>query len=75
MLKSILKVVLQKLYRVELHGIEHLSQAGERILVVANHLSFLDAALLAAFMPQKPVFAVNTYIAQQWWIKPFLTMV
>lgn len=74
MLKNILRAVLQKLYHVKIEGLEHLKEAGDRSLIVANHLSFLDAALLAIFLPEKPLFAVNTLISQQWWIKPFLTL-
>jgi acyl-[acyl-carrier-protein]-phospholipid O-acyltransferase/long-chain-fatty-acid--[acyl-carrier-protein] ligase len=43
-------------------------------LIIANHLSFLDALLIAIFLPEKPMFAVNTYIAEKWWIKPFLAI-
>ena len=49
-------------------------KAGNRVLIVANHLSFLDAILLAVFLPKKPMFAVNTFIAGKWWMKPFLAL-
>ncbi len=74
MLKEFLRFVLQKLYRVEIDGLENLELAGPRALIVANHLSFLDAALLALYLPGKPLFAVNTFIAQQKWIRPFLSI-
>jgi len=38
-------------------------------------VSFLDAALLAAFLPEKLLFAINTQIVAKWWIKPFLNLV
>ncbi len=75
MLKNIIRFILQKLYRVDVHGLEHLDKAGDRAVIVANHTSFLDAALLAAFLPEKPIFAINTHISKQWWIMPFLTLV
>ena len=34
---------LRLLYRVELRGIENYATAGERVVIVANHVSFLDA--------------------------------
>lgn len=74
MMRRFLRTVLQKLYRVEVEGEEHFHAAGERVLIVANHLSFLDAALLAVFLPEKAMFAVNTHVARAWWIKPFLTL-
>lgn len=75
MMKAIVRAVLKILYGVRVTGLGNLEDAGERVLVVANHLSFLDAALLAAFLPEKPIFAVNTYIARQWWVRPLLKMV
>ena len=75
MFKSILKWLLTFLYRVQIDGQENYYKAGERTLIVANHLSFLDALLLALFLPGKPMFAINSAIAQRWYLKPFLLMV
>lgn len=75
MLRPILKSILKYLYKVEVKGIENYHKAGKRALIVANHLSFLDAALVALFLPEKPMFAVNSYIAKRWYFKPFLTLV
>jgi acyl-[acyl-carrier-protein]-phospholipid O-acyltransferase/long-chain-fatty-acid--[acyl-carrier-protein] ligase len=74
-LRSIARLILGILYRVEIKGIEHFKQAGERVLVIANHTSFLDAALIAAYLPEKITFAINTHIAKQWWMKPMLALV
>lgn len=64
MLKAIVRWLLQRIYRVELHGREHLKSFGERTLVVANHTSFLDALLLYAYLPVPATFAINTYVAR-----------
>ena len=64
MIKAILRWVLEKLYKVEVHGVEHLEQTDERMLVVANHTSFLDAVLLYAYLPIPTTFAINTYTAR-----------
>lgn len=74
MLKKSLRAVLKRLYRVEVVGLENYHQAGNRVLIVANHCSFLDPPLLAAFLPDEITFAINTHIAQQWWMKPFLNL-
>ena len=73
--KALLGAVLKVLFRVEVRGLEKYAGAGERALVVVNHVSFLDAVLLAAFLPGRPVFAVDTRVAGRWWIKPFLGLV
>jgi acyl-[acyl-carrier-protein]-phospholipid O-acyltransferase/long-chain-fatty-acid--[acyl-carrier-protein] ligase len=74
MLKNLLKKFLTKLYKIEIKGLENYEKAGNRVLIVANHLSFLDAILLAVFLPEKPMFAVNTFIAGKWWMRPFLAL-
>ena len=75
MLKAALRSLLAILYRVEMTGLEHYRAAGQRVLIVANHTSFLDAALLVAFFPDKLTFAINSYIATRWWVRPFLLLV
>jgi len=75
LIKLILATILKTIYRVEVKGLEHYSKAGKRAVIVVNHVSLLDPLLLAAFLPVKPMFAVNTHISQQWWVKPFLTLV
>ena len=72
MLKKFLHSLLSLLYRVEVTGLENYDQAGKRVLIVANHTSFLDPLLLGVFLPDDVTFAINTHISEQWWIKPFL---
>jgi len=75
MLKTFLKWLALTLYKVEIRGLEHYEDAGERVLIVANHQSFLDALLIVLFLPEKPMFAINSFIASRWYIKPFLKLV
>ena len=74
MLRNLLKKLFTKLYKIEIKGLENYQKAGNRVLIVANHLSFLDVVLLAVFLPEKPMFAINTFIAGKWWMKPFLAL-
>jgi acyl-[acyl-carrier-protein]-phospholipid O-acyltransferase/long-chain-fatty-acid--[acyl-carrier-protein] ligase len=73
--KSIVRLVLRAVYRVEVHGLEHAGAALPRAVIAANHASFLDGLLLGAFLPGDPVFAVDTLIAKKWWARPFLALV
>lgn len=73
--KTAIRAILKLLYRVEVEGLDRYSAAGDRAIVVGNHVSFLDAAILAAYLPEKPVFAINTHTAQAWWARPFLKLV
>lgn len=72
---SLLAAVLKVLYRVEVKGLENWHKAGERVLIVANHTAFLDAAVFAAFLPEKVGFAVNTFIIKKWWLRLLLSLV
>jgi acyl-[acyl-carrier-protein]-phospholipid O-acyltransferase/long-chain-fatty-acid--[acyl-carrier-protein] ligase len=74
-IKAFLISLLKLCYRVEIRGLEHYGKAGKRAVVVVNHASFLDAVLLAVFLPVKPMFAVNTHIAKRWWMKALLRFV
>jgi len=75
LIKTVLIGILKLFYRVEVKGLENYEKAGKRAVIVVNHVSFLDPVLLAAFLPVKPLFAVNTHIANAWWVKPFLRLV
>ena len=70
-LQTVVRLVLKVLFRVQVRGLENFPTSGPR-LVIANHTSWLDAALLSAFLPEPPVFAVDTRVAQIPWVKPFL---
>ena len=41
-------------------------------VIAINHVSFLDAPILLSLMDKPPVFAIDSGIAQRWWVKPFL---
>lgn len=73
--KSVLRVALGLLYRVEVEGLEHARAALPHAVIAANHASFLDGLLLGAFLPGDPIFAIDTHIAKRWWARPFLALV
>jgi acyl-[acyl-carrier-protein]-phospholipid O-acyltransferase/long-chain-fatty-acid--[acyl-carrier-protein] ligase len=63
------------LYRVEVKGIENVAKAGPRAVIIVNHVSFLDGMLVAAFVPGRPTFVVDTHVAQRWWARPLFWLV
>lgn len=72
LVKSLLQWLFHTLFRLEINGAEHYRQAGSRVLIIANHLSFLDAALISISLPERLCFAINSNVARQWWVRPFL---
>ncbi len=73
-LKSLVRTVLTTLYRVRVDGVENMPQPGEKAVIVVNHVSWLDGLLLAAFLPGKPTFAINSHVATRWWVRPALKL-
>ena len=74
LVKAIVAWILQMFYRVEVNGLRNLRDAGDRVLVVANHQSFLDPALIAAFAPVDLTFAVNTFVAKNRLFQYFMSL-
>jgi len=72
MLKKLLHWLLAFIYNIEVKGMDNYHNAGKRVLIIANHTSFLDPLLLGVFLPDDITFAINTHISQRWWLKPFL---
>jgi acyl-[acyl-carrier-protein]-phospholipid O-acyltransferase/long-chain-fatty-acid--[acyl-carrier-protein] ligase len=75
MLRWLFKFAFDKFYKVEVEGLENFYAAGRRVVVISNHVSYLDAALLAIYIPEKPTFAINRLVAKAWWMRPLLKIV
>lgn len=73
-LQTLVRGLLRLLFRVEVRGAENYPLSGRR-LIVANHTSWLDGALLAAFLPETPTFALYLPIARIPWLRPFLAWI
>jgi acyl-[acyl-carrier-protein]-phospholipid O-acyltransferase/long-chain-fatty-acid--[acyl-carrier-protein] ligase len=67
-----LSILFRAVYRLEVHGLDNLKNAGPNPIIALNHVSFLDAALAVSLLERNPVFAIDHGIAQRWWVKPFL---
>jgi acyl-[acyl-carrier-protein]-phospholipid O-acyltransferase/long-chain-fatty-acid--[acyl-carrier-protein] ligase len=74
LLASFARALFRLLYRVEVKGLANFKAAGERAVIVGNHASLLDGPLLSAFLPERCAFAINTHMAQAWWVKPAFTL-
>jgi acyl-[acyl-carrier-protein]-phospholipid O-acyltransferase/long-chain-fatty-acid--[acyl-carrier-protein] ligase len=74
MLKTLLRVVCRWLFRIEVHGRFEALDA-QRLLIIANHESFLDGLLLGLYLPLPPVFIVHTSIAKHRVFRLMLSLV
>jgi acyl-[acyl-carrier-protein]-phospholipid O-acyltransferase/long-chain-fatty-acid--[acyl-carrier-protein] ligase len=64
-LRPIFAAYFRLFHRVRIDGLHHYTQAGDRVVIVANHLSFLDALLISTFLPDSPSFAIHTHQARK----------
>ncbi|MDQ7002053.1 MAG: AMP-binding protein [Ghiorsea sp.] len=64
------KVLLKLVFKVKVTGLEHLKDLDDRVLIVANHTSFLDGILLTLFLPIKVSFAIHGQYYNKWWMAP-----
>ena len=71
MAAALLRKLLKLLYRVEVKGLDNFHLSSKRTMIVANHTSFLDAALLYCFLPEDISFSIHTRIMNKWFMAPF----
>ena len=72
-IRQLLKTLARWLFRIRVEGdVGQFNQT--RLLIVANHESFLDGLLLGLFLPVIPVVVVHTAIAQQPFFKLILSL-
>jgi acyl-[acyl-carrier-protein]-phospholipid O-acyltransferase/long-chain-fatty-acid--[acyl-carrier-protein] ligase len=72
--RDLLSMIFRAFFRLKVTGLENLAKAGPNAIVALNHVSFLDAAVALSLLEREPVFAVDSGIAQRWWVKPFLKL-
>ncbi|HEU0188124.1 MAG TPA: bifunctional acyl-ACP--phospholipid O-acyltransferase/long-chain-fatty-acid--ACP ligase [Gallionellaceae bacterium] len=71
MLASLLRLFFRGVFRVTVRGeAEHLKH--DRLLVIANHESFLDGLLLGLFLPFRATFVVHTGVLKLWYFRLIL---
>ena len=63
------KIIGKLFYKVEITGLENYNKVKDKCIIIANHQSLLDAALLAIYLPDKPLFAIHSEWADKWWLK------
>jgi acyl-[acyl-carrier-protein]-phospholipid O-acyltransferase/long-chain-fatty-acid--[acyl-carrier-protein] ligase len=70
-----LSILYRCLFRVEVKGLDNLNKIKSPNVVIAlNHVSFLDAGIAMSLLGRDPIFAIDTAMAQKWWVRPFVRM-
>ncbi len=73
MLVSLLRGVCRLLFRVRVTGLENVPNE-DRLLIIANHESFLDGLLLGLFLPKRATFVVHTGVLKHFFFRLWLKM-
>lgn len=74
LVRALGRPLLRVLFRVRIEGSFDAFDA-KRLLVIANHESFLDGPLLAAFLPIDPVYVVHSQIVANAYFRFLLSLV
>jgi len=77
-MRGLVRYALRKIF-VVLFGIriqgDKQAFSAPRLLIIANHESFLDGLLLGLLMPVDPVFVVHTGVVRHWYFRCVLALV
>ncbi len=58
-------------YRIQLSGAEHLPASGG-VVLVGNHVSFVDVVVLQAALPRAIRYLGATWLFERWWLRSFM---
>ncbi len=73
MLATLLRSICKIIFRVKVNGLENVPK-DDRLLIVANHESFLDGLLLGLFLPKRATFVVHTGVLKNRIFRQFLRL-
>jgi acyl-[acyl-carrier-protein]-phospholipid O-acyltransferase/long-chain-fatty-acid--[acyl-carrier-protein] ligase len=60
-LRPFFRLYFRLFHGLQVNGLANYRAAGDRVVIVSNHLSFLDALLISTVLPGSPSFAVHTH--------------
>lgn len=69
------KIFLKTFFRIKVTGLHNVEKAPSKLLIICNHVSYLDGPIIATYIPGPPAFAINTVIAKKWYFYPFLQLI
>lgn len=74
LIRLLVTSVLRRKYRLEVLGFEHLPEEGRGLLLLGNHISWLDWAILQLACPRHIHFVMERSIYQRWYLRWFLDL-
>ncbi len=71
LVRYLVKMLFRFRYRIEVKGLEHIKAEGRGVLLLGNHVSFLDWAMLQIAYPKQIRFVMDRTYYEKWYLKPF----
>jgi len=71
LMRLLISVLVQRRYRLQVYGLKHMPAHGG-ILLLGNHVSWLDWAVLQMASPRRIRFVMERSIYEKWYLKWFL---
>lgn len=71
LLRGVMATILARKYRLNVLGLEHLKQSDQGVLLLGNHISWLDWAMIQMACPRHVYFVMDRGIYQRWYLKWF----
>lgn len=68
MIAGLLRFISRLLFRIKIHGEVRAAENG-KLLIIANHESFLDGLLIGLFLPFRATFVIHTTVLDNWFFR------
>ncbi|MDO6563566.1 acyl-[ACP]--phospholipid O-acyltransferase [Amphritea sp. 1_MG-2023] len=74
LVRVLLAALIKRKYNLQVLGFENLPRAGQGVMLLGNHISWLDWAMIQMACPRHIHFVMERSIYERWYLKWFLSM-
>lgn len=74
LIRLLVSALVRRRYNLKVLGFEHLPASGEGTLLLGNHISWLDWAMLQMACPRHIYFVMERSIYERWYLRWFLDL-
>ena len=72
LVRYVVRVMIGFKYNLSVNGLKHIEANDKGVLLLGNHVSFLDWAILQMAYPKQIRFVMERSYYEKWYLKPFL---
>ncbi|OUR71178.1 acyl-[ACP]--phospholipid O-acyltransferase [Methylophaga sp. 41_12_T18] len=74
LVQFIISALIKGKYRIQVQGIDNIPAEGQGMLLLGNHISWLDWAMIQIASPRRVHFVMERAIYERWYLKWFLDL-